>query len=76
MFKTPIMFDDNDIDTYRKNILYGDYRGPQTLYDRKVYRSFFSERLSPISDYYCCSSSSRNKLLFSIIHIRFLYWLI
>jgi carbonic anhydrase len=76
VFKIPIMFNDNDIDSFRKNILYEGYRGPQILYDRKVYRSFLSERLSSISDYYCCSNSSRNKLLFSVIGIIFLYLLI
>jgi carbonic anhydrase len=79
IFKTPIIFNDSDIDTFRENILYEGYRGPQPLYNRIVYRNFLNETLSSIADNYCCSKGSNNsgnKLLFLIIDIIFLCFLI
>jgi hypothetical protein len=64
VFKTPILFNDNDIKTFRKNILYEGYRGPQRLYGRTVYRNFLTETLPSISEDYCCSTGSRNKLFY------------
>ncbi|CAF4440468.1 unnamed protein product [Rotaria sp. Silwood2] len=69
VFKTPITFNENEIDSFRKNISLENYRSPQALYNRMVYRNFLNETLSPIPDYNCCiekwdnSSNSASKLL-------------
>jgi hypothetical protein len=60
MFKTPIVFTENDLESFRKNLFYEDYRGPQPLYDRIVYRNFLKEISSLIPDYKCCSNNSAN----------------
>ncbi len=60
VFKTPIMFTESELVAFRNNILSEDYRGPQPLYNRVVYRNFINNTLSSIPDYDCCSKSLDN----------------
>ncbi|CAF2726792.1 unnamed protein product [Rotaria sp. Silwood2] len=55
IFKEPITFVENEFKVFRQNIYFEDYRRPQPLYSRKIYRNFLNETLSPIPDYNCCS---------------------
>ncbi|CAF3183809.1 unnamed protein product, partial [Rotaria sp. Silwood2] len=54
VFKRPIVFMEEQIKNLRDNIYFEDYRGPQPLYNRTVYRNFFNEKLSSIPDYNRC----------------------
>ncbi|CAF3991900.1 unnamed protein product, partial [Rotaria sordida] len=60
VFKTPIIFSENEIDGFRKNISLENYRSPQALYNRMVYRNFLNETLSSIPDYNCCPENWNN----------------
>lgn len=61
VFKTPIIFTEDEFNSFRTNLLYEDYRGPQPLYDRVVYRNFPDEILSSITDYnYCLTNPNYN----------------
>ncbi|CAF1197255.1 unnamed protein product [Rotaria sp. Silwood1] len=86
VFKTPINFSENEMNSFRKNISLDNYRSPQALYNRMVYRNFLNETLSSIPDYNCCpenwgnSSNSASKLLnenvFSLIFLDRLRYLL
>ncbi|CAF2823623.1 unnamed protein product [Rotaria sp. Silwood2] len=54
VFKIPIIFTENELNSFRKNIFFEDYRGPQPLYNRTIYRNFINETILSISDYSCC----------------------
>ncbi|CAF3681925.1 unnamed protein product [Adineta steineri] len=54
IFKQPIAANDNQLVLLRNNLYTKDYRGPQPLYSRLVYRSFPIEASSSIADYMCC----------------------
>ena len=58
MFRDPIIFTESELESFRINVYFEDYRGPQPLYDRVVYRSFENEISSKTSDYSCCSSEA------------------
>jgi len=77
MFKTPIVFTENELQSFRKNIFFEDYRGPQPLYDRIVYRNFLEEISSSIPDYNCCSknldsNSVNNQNSYLLVFIGFI----
>ena len=61
IFKTPILFTESEIESFRENILFEDYRGPQPLYDRLIYRNFLTETLSSVPDYNCCLKALYNR---------------
>jgi len=61
IFKKPIAFLEDRFQTLRDNVYFEDYRGPQPLYNRTVYRNFFNETLSSIPDYNRCSLDSLNE---------------
>jgi len=54
MFQTPMNFTHTQLASFRNNIYFEDYRGPQPLNDRIVYRNFKDNTPSLISDYACC----------------------
>ncbi|CAF4806425.1 unnamed protein product [Rotaria sp. Silwood1] len=54
VFKRPIIFMEEEFKHLRDNVYFEDYRGPQPLYNRTVYRNFHSEKLSSIPDYNRC----------------------
>ncbi|CAF1639269.1 unnamed protein product [Rotaria magnacalcarata] len=60
VFKAPIIFTENELNSFRKNIFIEDYRGPQLLYNRTVYRNFVNETKLSISDYNCCLKDLKN----------------
>jgi len=62
IFKTPIVFNENELESFRKNLFSEDYRGPQPLHDRIVYRNFLNKTLSSISDYNYCSKDLDSNL--------------
>jgi hypothetical protein len=69
MFKQPIVFMESQFKTLRDNIYFEDYRGPQPLYNRKIYRNFPNESISTVPDYnHCLSdlSNEKNKNILSI----------
>jgi carbonic anhydrase len=55
VFKTPIIFTEPVIDAFRSHIYFEDYRGPQPINNRTVYRNFVNDTPSPILDYQCCT---------------------
>jgi hypothetical protein len=61
MFKQPIGFMENQFKILRDNIYFEDYRGPQPLYNRTVYRNFINETLSSIPDYNRCLLDFQNE---------------
>ncbi|CAF0997586.1 unnamed protein product [Adineta steineri] len=62
VFKVPTIFMENELASFRSNIYFEDYRGPQPLYDRTVYRNFLVDEVSSIPDYTCCLKSSSNSM--------------
>jgi hypothetical protein len=61
MFKQPIIFMESHFKILRDNIYFEDYRGPQPLYNRTVYRNFINETLSSIPDYNRCLLDIQNE---------------
>jgi hypothetical protein len=61
MFKQPIVFLESQFKTLRDNIYFEDYRGPQPLYNRKIYRNFLNESISTVPDYNRCLSDLLNE---------------
>jgi hypothetical protein len=74
VFRQPIVFTENQLKTLRDNIYFEDYRGPQPLYNRTVYRNFFNETISSIPDYNHCLPDSQYQIIkkqssiFDVIH--------
>ncbi len=58
VFKQPIMIDDNQLQIFRNDLYSKDYREPQPLYHRIVYRTFLYDIKPTIADYRCCSKKS------------------
>ena len=58
LFQTPIQFTHDEIVELRKKIYFEDYRGPQPINGRTVFRSFVNDTASTISDYSCCKSNA------------------
>jgi len=58
LFRSSILFTESELETFRKNVFFADFRSPQPLYDRVVYRSFPNEILSLIPDYNSCPTKS------------------
>lgn len=59
IFKRPIVFLENQFQILRDNIQFEDYRGPQPVYNRTVYRNFLNETCSSVPDYNKCLSDVR-----------------
>jgi hypothetical protein len=57
VFRTPIVFTEDELNSFRTNIFSEDYRILQPLNNRMVYRSFPDQIFSSISDYNCCSNN-------------------
>jgi hypothetical protein len=66
LFKDPIMFIESEFKSFRNNIYFEDYRRPQPLYNRTIYRNFFNESLSTIPDYNCCPAKLMNNLFYEL----------
>ena len=62
VFTTPIVFDEASINLIRENLLPVNYRYPEPLFNRRVYRNFPNDSVSPISDYTCSSNPGNNVL--------------
>jgi len=56
IFKQRIFILDYQFETFRDDLFFQSYRGPQSLYNRIVYRSFPDKILSPIPDQNWCSN--------------------
>jgi hypothetical protein len=54
VFKEPIVFTEEQVQKLRSNVLFADYRAPQPMYQRIVYRNYRNETGSPIPDYNRC----------------------
>jgi hypothetical protein len=65
LFKQEISFVESEFQSFRTNLYFEDYRRPQPLYNRTVYRNFFNETVSPIPDYNCCVRKDSNNQLTS-----------
>ena len=59
LFKDRIIFSESEFASLRKNIYFEDYRRPQSMNTRTVYRNFLNESLSSILDYNCCPNKDR-----------------
>ena len=59
-FKEPIFIYNYEFDKFRDELLFESYRGPQSLFYRKIYRSFTHENLSDIPDQNCCTNIKSN----------------
>ncbi|UJR24660.1 hypothetical protein I4U23_006034 [Adineta vaga] len=60
IFKEPILILDYEFNSFRHDLFFESYRGPQPLYYRKVYKSFTDEIRSPIPDQNCCIQTKSN----------------
>ena len=58
VFKQPIVFTEELLQKLRENVLLRDYRTPQPMYHRIVYRNYRNETGSPIPDYNRCVANS------------------
>lgn len=58
IFKQVILIDDNHLQTFRKNLYSKDYRDPQPIYNRLIYRSYSNEDISSESTNVCCSKNN------------------
>ncbi|CAM4827616.1 unnamed protein product, partial [Rotaria magnacalcarata] len=67
IFKEPIFFVESEFSSFRQNIYFEDHRLPQPLYTRDIYRNFFNETLSSISDYQCCPKKYANSSMNGVI---------
>jgi carbonic anhydrase len=67
VFKEPIQIFDYHFETFRDDLLFDSYRGPQPLYYRNIFRSFQNEILSSIPDQNCCRNIKSKANSFSII---------
>jgi hypothetical protein len=56
IFKQPIYIFNYEFETFRDDLFFESYRGPQNLLSRKIYRSFHHEDSSDIPDQQCCSN--------------------
>ena len=65
MFKQPIIVLESQLQILRNNILFKNYRHPQLVYHRKVYRNFLDESISVIPDYRRCPSDLTNNSIYS-----------
>jgi hypothetical protein len=61
IFKDPILFIESEFKSFRQNIYFEDYRRPQPLYTRIIYRNFLNETLSSVPDYNCCPRNILNQ---------------
>ena len=62
VFRESIIFVESEFKSFRKNIYFEDYRRPQPLYTRKIYRNFLNESFSSIPDYNCCPEGNPHTL--------------
>lgn len=60
VFKQPIFISENQLKILRNDILMKNYRHPKPLNHRMIYRNFFQESISSISDYHRCTSNVMN----------------
>jgi hypothetical protein len=58
IFKEPILISNFEFQSFRHDLFYESYRGPQPLYYRQVYRSFPEEITPTIPDQDCCPNQS------------------
>ena len=58
VFREEINLIGTDLDSFRHDLFFESYRGPQFLFNRKVYRSFATEKSSSIPDQQCCFNLS------------------
>jgi carbonic anhydrase len=54
VFKESIIVDDNQLQYLRNNVYSEDYREPQPINNRIIYRNFLFEKLPSISESVCC----------------------
>lgn len=54
LFKEPIVLSERQIRSFRRKLRLEYLREPQPLYDRKVYRNFVDEIISPHFNQHCC----------------------
>ncbi|CAF2095603.1 unnamed protein product, partial [Rotaria magnacalcarata] len=58
VFKTPIYFNNDALESFRTNLYPEKFRPVQPLDGRMVYRSFPNDTASPIPDYNCCAQNA------------------
>ena len=59
VFPDPVVLSDNELQGFRTNVHPKNFREPQPLYRRTVYRSFRKAVLSSVPDYACCGNNNR-----------------
>ena len=62
VFTEPIQLLDSEINKLRTNIMVKNYRYPEPVRDRVVYRNFPEQITSPISDFNCCPNGGSSPL--------------
>jgi carbonic anhydrase len=76
IFKQPISIFNYGFESFRDDLFFESYRGPQNLYSRKIYRSFHHEDSSDIPDQQCCPNKQiKLKLNFFSFFLCFIYML-
>lgn len=57
VFEKPLVFDGDELEAFRTYLFTENFREPQPLNGRIVYRNFVNATMSNISDYQCCGNS-------------------
>ncbi|CAF1034900.1 unnamed protein product [Adineta steineri] len=60
IFRSPVFILDYEFDSFRHDLFFESFRGPQTLFYRNIYRSFLNETLSTNPDQICCNQPLSN----------------
>jgi carbonic anhydrase len=58
VFQTPVAFTEFQLASFRSQLYSEDFRGPQPVYGRTVYRNFPNATFSSIPDYACCEQTT------------------
>ena len=58
VFEQPIMLNDDELQNFRKYLYAENFREPQPLNGRPVFRNFLDATMTNISDYQCCTNNS------------------
>ena len=73
VFRRPIYIFNYEFESFRNDLFFESYRGPQPLYDRTVIRSFSDEIPTTIPDQQCCLKMSKGHIFFPSFFFAFFY---
>lgn len=74
IFTEEIELDDMLLQDLRESVTPRNYRNPQTLNGRTVYRSYFNENHPSALDYKCCFESKADRVHFKRMFLSFLFF--